>query len=628
MSEDALNALPTGYQIQEYRLERVLGVGGFGITYLGYDNNLEKEVAIKEYLPSEFAVRAGELTVHPKSSADGDDYQWGLERFLQEAQTLARFKHHSIVQVYRFFEANNTAYMVMDYENGESFSAVMKRKKGNFSEGELRELLFPVLSGLEEVHKAGVLHRDIKPGNIYIRKDGSPVLLDFGAARDAVGRKSKSLTSIVTPGYAPMEQYYADGNQGPWTDLYAMGAILYQAVAGAIPPEAPARARKDPYVSALERGEGRFSEAFLTAIDRSLSVDEEDRPQDIEDWRKMFAGEAVEPPAGATMLAGAALADAGPAAAETGGAGSPSASPGVSSPGGATMLAGDRLSEGRSHARSGPKSGRQPRMVQSADDVASGRQQGEKSGGAAKWLVAAVVLLSLLGGGGYYAMTAFGPGGDNGNTGTDLGSTAAGSGGTVTEITKGGTGQGDTGQGETGEEGSAAEEAKRKAEEAARLAEERKVKAREEAKARAAAEAAARRKAEAEARARAEAEARRKAEAERKRQEELANRPKVRLVACSAIHPGLGGRIPAQDCGSVRGLLNRVLETSRSGTGGSWRSRDGNYSGRITARPVFKQINGRPCRRFVQTLRENGNVRRVTGAACRDLQRAVWTIMF
>jgi len=300
--EEHYNALPAGYQLHEYRLDRVLGVGGFGITYLGWDSHLEKEVAIKEYLPSEFAVRTGALTVQPKSSTDMEDYSWGLNRFLQEAQTLARFRHHSIVQVYRFFEAHGTAYMVMDYENGESLSAIMKRPDTSFDEDALRALLIPLLAGLEEVHRANVLHRDIKPGNIFIRTDGSPVLLDFGAARDAVGRKSKSLTSIVTPGYAPLEQYFGDGNQGPWTDIYAMGAILYQAISGKVPPEAPGRVKRDPYVPAVEVGAGRYSEGFLKAVDWALEVEEEERPQTVAQWRAAILGQA--PAAGATMLAG------------------------------------------------------------------------------------------------------------------------------------------------------------------------------------------------------------------------------------------------------------------------------------------------------------------------------------
>ena len=290
MTEEHFNALPAGYELFEYEIRSVLGHGGFGITYLAWDKNLEKEVAIKEYLPAEFAVRQGKQTVRPRSTGDQEDYQWGLERFVKEAQTLALFRHQSIVPVFRFFEANGTAYMVMEYQKGEALSGLMRKHRGEFTEEDLLSLTMPLLEGLSAVHKAGYLHRDVKPGNIFIREDGSPVLLDFGAARDAVGRKSKNLTSIVTPGYAPLEQYFADGNQGPWTDIYALAAILYQAVTGKIPPEAPARVKNDPIKPCREQGQGKFSETFLGAIDRALSVEEEERPQSTDQWRDMLEG--------------------------------------------------------------------------------------------------------------------------------------------------------------------------------------------------------------------------------------------------------------------------------------------------------------------------------------------------
>lgn len=295
MTEDHFHALPPGFHLYEYRIQSILGHGGFGITYLAWDTHLEKEVAIKEYLPVEFAVRQGEATVTPRSTGDEEDYYWGLERFLKEAQTLAMFRHPSIVPIFRFFEANGTAYIVMEYVQGDSLSAVVKKQPSRITEGFVLGILVPLLDGLAEVHKTGFLHRDIKPGNIYLRDDGSPVLLDFGAARDAVGRKSASLTAIVTPGYAPLEQYYADGNQGPWTDIYALGAILYQMATGSLPPEAPARVRNDPYVPAVQAGRGRFSKPVLQAIDAALSVDETKRPRDVATWRRMFPATAGTP---------------------------------------------------------------------------------------------------------------------------------------------------------------------------------------------------------------------------------------------------------------------------------------------------------------------------------------------
>ena len=346
MSQDHYNALPEGHKLHEYTIKAVLGHGGFGITYLAWDENLNKDVAIKEYLPTEFAVRSGDATVGPRSSSDDEDYTWGLDRFVTEAQTLALFRHPSIVPVYRFFKAHGTAYMVMEYQEGESFSVLMRKHRGELTEADLMGLVQPMLDGLAEVHRAGFLHRDVKPGNIFIRRDGSPVLLDFGAARSAVGRKSQNLTSIVTPGYAPLEQYFADGNQGPWTDIYSLAAILYQCVAGKLPPEAPARVKKDPITPIQEIGAGKFSEHFLAAIDRALMVEEEDRPQTTTEWRDMLLGRVA-------AFDGMATAAEEEAAEQTMVAGGPGAGPG-SFGAGATMLAGGAAVGAAGSASSAP----------------------------------------------------------------------------------------------------------------------------------------------------------------------------------------------------------------------------------------------------------------------------------
>ncbi len=295
MSEEQqpLNALPQGHRLQEYELVRVLGFGGFGMTYLGFDHHLDKAVAIKEYLPSDIATRTADHSVAPQTSGFGGDFEWGLERFLDEARTLARFDHLHIVKVYRFFEAHGTAYIVMEYVEGETLSAYLERK-GTLSEAELKALLYPLLDGLEVVHKADFLHRDIKPGNIVLRDaDHSPVLLDFGAARQAIGAKSRSVTSIVTPGYAPIEQYSSRGHQGAWTDLYALGGVCYRALTGDVPDDAMDRVRNDPLVPVAKRCADRASGAFLSAIDAALAVDEGDRPQSIGAWRAAMEADAV-----------------------------------------------------------------------------------------------------------------------------------------------------------------------------------------------------------------------------------------------------------------------------------------------------------------------------------------------
>src|ERR1043166_7644222 len=199
----AVPALPSGYALQEYRIERLLGAGGFGLTYLAIDTNLNLRVAIKEYLPSDIAIRNPDHSVAPNSSPVAEDFMWGKRRFLDESRTIASFRHPNIVRVMRFFEAKGSAYMVMEYVEGDALPDWIKPRRP-LPEAQVMAIAGPLLEGLQVVHNAGYLHRDIKPGNIYIRYDGSPVLLDFGSARQS--SDGDALTAIVTPGYAPFEQ--------------------------------------------------------------------------------------------------------------------------------------------------------------------------------------------------------------------------------------------------------------------------------------------------------------------------------------------------------------------------------------------------------------------------------------
>ena len=232
------NALSPGYQLHWYTIKKILGQGGFGITYLAEDTNLDQEVAIKEFLPVEMAVRDQSASVHPVSGEYGEQFEWGLDRFMSEAQTLARFKHPNIVRVFTVFPENNTAYMVMEYEHGRGLHELLKNKN-TLSEAKLKAIVLPILDGLKKVHAAGFIHRDIKPANIFIREDGSPVLLDFGSARQSFGQQTRTLTTMVSPGFAPFEQYVSKSDkQGPWTDIYGLGATLYRAVIGVSPAEA------------------------------------------------------------------------------------------------------------------------------------------------------------------------------------------------------------------------------------------------------------------------------------------------------------------------------------------------------------------------------------------------------
>ncbi len=292
------NAMPPGHLLHEYRIERVLGAGGFGMTYLAHDTNLNAQVAIKEYLPRDLAARSPAAPdVRPRDADSGERYQRGLERFLLESRTLAAFRHPHIVRVNRFFEAHGTAYMVMDYELGEGLHTWMKKRiatgEGAPDEKSLVRMFVPLLQGVEQVHKAGFLHRDIKPANIYIRdRDGSLVLLDFGAARQTSAMAEGGMTSIFSPGYSPFEQYHRFGPQGPWSDLYAMGSVLYWFVTGQRPVDAAARMQNDPQKPAAQLAKGKYSAAFLQAIDWALTLDEKNRPQTVDEFLPVIAGEA------------------------------------------------------------------------------------------------------------------------------------------------------------------------------------------------------------------------------------------------------------------------------------------------------------------------------------------------
>ena len=284
------NALPTGYSLHRYHIDGVLGAGGFGITYRAIHEALENQVAIKEYFPAEWAyrdhngttVRANSQGQIPARVGEPPCYDWGLQRFLDEAKILVQINHPGVVRVRDYFTANGSAYIVMEYEEGESLSGALQRG-GILPEPELTRLLRDVMPALEAVHGEGYLHRDIKPSNLYIRShDGHFILIDFGAARQALGRRSRSVTSVVTPGYSPIEQYVTVGEDyGPWTDIYALGAVLYRCITGAPPIEAPGRVLKDPMQPAVEAGAGLYSRKLLQVVDHALTVRPEDRFQSI-----------------------------------------------------------------------------------------------------------------------------------------------------------------------------------------------------------------------------------------------------------------------------------------------------------------------------------------------------------
>ncbi|MGD9731126.1 MAG: SUMF1/EgtB/PvdO family nonheme iron enzyme [Desulfamplus sp.] len=272
----------------QYVVGKVLGKpGGFGITYLGWDTRLETMVAIKEYLPRDNAGRdTDQSTVVPHSREDEEIFRYGLEAFLLEARTLAKFDHANVVRVRTFFEANGTGYLVMDYYDGMSLESYLVKKGGKISEKLAVNIMMPVLDGLREVHEKGFLHRDIKPHNIYLTRNGKPILLDFGAARSAMGDRSRSLSVLLTPGYAPYEQYQRKGKQGVWTDIYACGATLYRMVIGKTPPEAIEREIDDDLIAPSKLV--NVSRGFQAAVLKSLEMEPSRRQQSIKEFQDML----------------------------------------------------------------------------------------------------------------------------------------------------------------------------------------------------------------------------------------------------------------------------------------------------------------------------------------------------
>jgi len=290
-------ALPSGTKIREFRIEEILGAGSFGIVYLARHESLDELFAIKEFLPEELARRAEGTRVEPISHESIETYQWAVSKFLEEAKILRALNRptptRSIVSVTNVMEANGTAYMVMEYEKGEPLSSRLKNR-GPLSPAELHEILIPLLDGLEKAHSAEILHRDIKPDNILIRLDGSPVLIDFGAARQRFSNPAKSELAVFSRAYAAPEQIFTEDPQGPWTDIFGLGATLYHAVTGAPPANAWRRWKENCEASAAATADAKFDTAFLAAIDAAIELQPTNRPQSISEWRQILGLESHE----------------------------------------------------------------------------------------------------------------------------------------------------------------------------------------------------------------------------------------------------------------------------------------------------------------------------------------------
>jgi hypothetical protein len=308
------NVLAPGARLAEFEIRGVIGIGGFGIVYLAYDETLQREVAIKEYMPSSLAMRKGATRIEVRSQRDADAFDAGLRSFINEARLLARFDHPALLKVYRFWEANGSAYMVMPYYQGLTLTQTLRALPGPPDEAWLLALLGPLLDALDTLHCAQCFHRDIAPDNIMMLADGRPLLLDFGAARRAIAGKAQDFTVILKPGFAPIEQYVEVGSmqQGPWTDIYALAAVVHHAITGAPPPASAARMAADTLVPLAQRAAGRYSDGFLRVIDRALAVKPDQRPQSIAELRSLLGLPAAVPAPATVRMPGPPGGGAGP----------------------------------------------------------------------------------------------------------------------------------------------------------------------------------------------------------------------------------------------------------------------------------------------------------------------------
>lgn len=291
------NALPIGTRLGEFEIVGLVGEGGFGIVYLAEDHSLGRKVAVKEYMPSSLAGRGNDSSVVVRSARHQETFEIGLRSFVNEARLLAQFDHPALVKVYRFWEANGTAYMAMPYYKGKTLRDTLKERVTAPDESWIRKILMPVMEALEVIHREHCFHRDIAPDNIMLLADERPVLLDFGAARRVISDMTQALTVILKPGYAPIEQYaeMPGMKQGPWTDIYALAAVVYFMIERRTPPPAVGRMMQDSYQPLAQTAAGRFSENFLRGIDKCLSVKAEDRPQSIAEMREAL-GLTLESP--------------------------------------------------------------------------------------------------------------------------------------------------------------------------------------------------------------------------------------------------------------------------------------------------------------------------------------------
>lgn len=298
------STLAPGTRIGEFEILSVVGNGGFGIVYLALDHTLERRVALKEYMPATLACRTPAMFVTLRAGQDAETFQAGLRSFINEARLLARFDHPALLKVYRFWEGNGTAYMAMPFYHGQTLKSLLRQQSQPPDEAWLRTLLAPLLDALEVLHAQRCYHRDIAPDNIQILADGQPLLLDFGAARRAIGDLAQDFTVILKPGYAPIEQYADDPSlrQGPWTDLYALASVIHFTILGKPPAPSVTRLVSDPQVPLAVNAAGRYSAGFLAALDQALAALPRQRPQSVAQLRALLGQQMFPRQPGATVV--------------------------------------------------------------------------------------------------------------------------------------------------------------------------------------------------------------------------------------------------------------------------------------------------------------------------------------
>jgi serine/threonine protein kinase len=282
--------LQEGARLENYRVLRVLAHGGFSFVYLAHDEN-EAPVAIKEYLPSTLALRTNGAPSPVVPEENASTFRYGMKCFFEEGRALARLSHPNVVRVLNFFRANDTVYLVMRYERGRSLQQHIHSHRGALNEEWIRRTFAELLNGLREVHSNKLLHLDIKPGNVYVRNDGTPLLIDFGAARQTLSAEGSRLPPTFTPGFASPEQHARREDLGPWSDIYSVGATMYACLAGAPPLPALQRLEKDALVPARRAWSGKYSADLLDTVDWCMRLDHLERPQSVFSLQKALLGE-------------------------------------------------------------------------------------------------------------------------------------------------------------------------------------------------------------------------------------------------------------------------------------------------------------------------------------------------